>query len=286
MHLSNLINILIVIYSLIFATTLYADSAKPQRIVSLNVCTDQWLLLLADPEQIASITHLSHEEGASYLLAQALKYPTNKGRAEDILPFKPDLVISSDYTSPNTLNLLRQLKIRVETLPIADNWESTLKGIERMANLMGHPERGKQVINDMQQRLKQLPPIPEHKPLIASYEPNGYTVGNESLLGQAIQQAGWQNVAELAGITHYGQLDLETMIQLKPQALIESPYRKNTWSRAELLPQHPALRKTGINPQVIHLPSAMTICAGPWSVTVAERLAQARLQLTTRTLPK
>jgi iron complex transport system substrate-binding protein len=256
-----------------------AASTTPKRIVSLNVCTDQWLLLLADPEQIASITHLSHEEGASYLLEKALKYPINKGRAEDILPFKPDLVISSDYTSPNTLSLLRKLNIRVETLPIADDWASTLAGIEKMAQLVGHPERAKQIINEMQQRLKQLPVITEPKPLIASYEPNGYTVGNQSLLGQATQQAGWQNVAELAGITSYGQLSLEAMIRLKPDALIESPYRKNTWSRAEVLPQHPALRKVGINPLVINLPSAMTICAGPWSVDVAERLAKARLDL-------
>lgn len=251
----------------------------PKRIVSLNVCTDQWLLLLADPEQIASITHLSHEAGASYLLDKALKYPTNKGRAEDILPFKPDLVISSDYTSPNTLSLLRKLNIRVETLPIADNWENTLTSIEKMAQIVGHPERGQTIINEMQQRLKKLPPITEPKPLIASYEPNGYTVGNQSLLGQAIQQAGWQNVAELAGIQNYGQLSLETMIRLKPDALIESPYRENTWSRAEVLPQHPALRKAGINPLVINLPSAMTICAGPWSVEVAERLVTKRIEI-------
>ncbi|WP_020559610.1 ABC transporter substrate-binding protein [Thiofilum flexile] len=273
---------LIVILFITLSHALKADTINPQRIVSLNVCTDQWLLLLADPEQIASITHLSHEEGASYLLAKALKYPTNKGRAEDILPFKPDLVISSAYTSPNTLNLLRQLQIRVETLPIADDWESTLKGIQQMAQLVGHPERGQAVIDEMQQRLKQLPAISDDKPIIASYEPNGYTVGNQSLLGQAIQQAGWQNAAELAGIRQYGQLDLETMIRLHPAAIIESPYRRNTWSRAEALPQHPALRKAGINPQVIQLPSAMTICAGPWSVTVAERLAQARLELSTK----
>ena len=282
MRLQALINIILVIFSISFSSQLMAESVMPKSIVSLNVCTDQWLLLLADPEQIASITHLSHEVGASYLLDQALKYPTNKGRAEDILPFKPDLVMSSDYTSPNTLNLLRKLKIRVETLPIADDWESTLKGIEQIAHLIGHPERGQQVINEMQQRLKQLPPIATYKPLIASYEPNGYTVGNQSLLGQAMQQAGWQNVAELVGINHYGQLSLENMIRLKPDAVIESPYRHNTWSRAEVLPQHPALRHAGINPVVIHLPSAMTICAGPWSVEVAERLAQARLQLLTR----
>jgi iron complex transport system substrate-binding protein len=279
MHFKVLVKLILFSVLVSLNTQTRAASTTPKRIVSLNVCTDQWLLLLADPEQIASITHLSHEEGASYLLEKALKYPINKGRAEDILPFKPDLVISSDYTSPNTLSLLRKLNIRVETLPIADDWESTLAGIEKMAQLVGHPERAKQIINEMQQRLKQLPVITEPKPLIASYEPNGYTVGNQSLLGQAIQQAGWQNVAELAGITNYGQLSLETMIRLKPDALIESPYRKNTWSRAEVLPQHPALRKVGINPLVINLPSAMTICAGPWSVDVAERLAKARLDL-------
>ena len=35
--------------------------AKPQRIVSLNLCTDQLLLQLVEPERIAALTYLSDD---------------------------------------------------------------------------------------------------------------------------------------------------------------------------------------------------------------------------------
>src|SRR3546814_14947848 len=39
--------------------------AAPKRVASLNLCTDQLLLLLAAPEQIVSVTHLSHKQARS-----------------------------------------------------------------------------------------------------------------------------------------------------------------------------------------------------------------------------
>ncbi|MES9929463.1 MAG: hypothetical protein ABW158_15245, partial [Candidatus Thiodiazotropha sp. 6PDIVS] len=44
-----------------------ADAAQPQRVVSLNLCSDQLLLMLADPSQIASVSHLAREETSSFV---------------------------------------------------------------------------------------------------------------------------------------------------------------------------------------------------------------------------
>jgi iron complex transport system substrate-binding protein len=48
-----------------------AAEAAPRRVASLNLCTDE-LLLLARPEQIASVTHLSQQEAETPLWRQAL----------------------------------------------------------------------------------------------------------------------------------------------------------------------------------------------------------------------
>jgi iron complex transport system substrate-binding protein len=47
--------------------------------VSLNLCSDELLLLLAAPEQIASLTHLSGKPEESPLWQQAQGYPANDG---------------------------------------------------------------------------------------------------------------------------------------------------------------------------------------------------------------
>ena len=255
------------------------SASPPQRIVSTNVCADQLLMLLAAPEQIATITHLSREQGASYFYEQAAQYPLNRGQAEDILPFKPDLVIAGEYGSEHTLQLLGKLGIRVERLPIAYQFEDVYANIRRMAEWVGKPERGEQIITDMQARLAKLPPRQENAPIAAVYDPNGYTVGNATLRGQSMQMAGWRNAGELMGISSYGTASLEEMIHIAPAALIESPYTQGTWSRAEALSRHPALRSSGLHPYIIRIPSKLTICEGPWSVDVVEQLHNALSQV-------
>ena len=92
-------------------------------------------------------------------------------------------------------------------------------------------------------------------------------------------RAGWHNVAVDKGIESYGVLALEDMIQLAPQALIESPYSRGTYSRGQMLADHPALRQAGLDPMIISLPSNWTICAGPWLIDVIEQLVDARERL-------
>lgn len=256
-----------------------ADTA-PKRIVSINLCADELLLLLADPEQISALTHLSHDEGASYFQTKALAYPTTTGLAEEVLPFKPDLVIAGEWGGIQTVTLLKKLGLRVETLPLANNMPQVFSNIELMAKLTGHPERGATLVKTMQDYLASLPPADTHAPLAAVYDPNGYTVGPESLRGQSMTLAGWRNAGELAGVRDYGSLDLETMVRLQPEALIDSPYTINTYSRAEALAQHPALRGTRLNPKIISVPSNMTICDGPWIIDTIATLQRERLQLT------
>lgn len=259
-----------------------AHAEPPQRIVSINLCADQLLLLLADPEQISALTHLSHEPAASLFHDKALAYPTTKGLAEEVLPYQPDLVIAGEYGGIHTTTLLTKLGIRVEKLPIAENLDATLSNIRLIATLVGHPERGEAIVTHMQQRLATLSPRPEHPPLAAVYDPNGYSVGINSLRGQAIALAGWRNAGDELGISSYGSLSLESMVRIKPDALIDSPYTLNTYSRAEALSKHPALRGSKLHPHTITLPSNQTICEGPWLVDAIIQLQQERLALQAR----
>lgn len=256
-----------------------ANEPAPKRIVSINLCADELLLLLADPQQISALTHLSHDQGASYFQTKALTYPTTTGLAEEVLPFKPDLVIAGEFGGIQTVNLLKKLGVRVETLPLANNMQQVFSNIELIAQLSGHPERGAAIVQTMQKRLAKLTPAETNPPLAAVYDPNGYTVGPESLRGQSMTLAGWRNAGELAGVRDYGSLSLETMVRLQPEALIDSPYTLNTYSRAEALAQHPALRGTGLHPKIISVPSNMTICDGPWILDTIETLQAQRLNL-------
>ena len=67
--------------------------AKPRRIVSLNMCTDELVLRLANPEAIASVTWLSQDPRNANMAEAARRIPANHGLVEQVLAFRPDLEI-------------------------------------------------------------------------------------------------------------------------------------------------------------------------------------------------
>lgn len=249
------------------------------RVASINVCADQLILALAKPEQILSLTNLSLDPAASVHYDSAQDYPSNKGLVEELLPLKPDLVIAGQYTNSNTLSLLKTTNLRFEILPIPDSLDAVFENITTVARWLGRKAAGEEILASLKARLAALPEAGESPPRAAIYDPNGYTVGRNSMRGQMLELAGWRNVATERGIESYGSLPLETLLKLAPDALISSPYSAGTWSRAQALNSHPALTARGLDSKVINVPSAMTICSGPWTMDVIEELVAARKSL-------
>ena len=257
-------------------TNQLAQEKLPQ-VVSINLCTDQLVMLLAEPEQILALSTLSQEQAGSYFHQQADNFPTVEPIAEQVLPLAPDVVVAGPHTSRYTINLLDELGLQFESMPIASNVDEMLANVERMGELLSQQQKATAIINDVNTRLASIAERvrlldTNNKPTIAVYDPNGYTVGDNTVRGEMIRLAGWQNVATTKGIDTYGVLDLEQLISLRPQALVESPYSEDTYSRGQMLTQHPAIRASGLNPQIIKVPSNQTICSGPWVVDVIQNL--------------
>jgi len=258
---------------------LYAPlSRATPSVASINLCADQLVVLLADSVQIKTLSNLSQQKAGSYYYQQAQAFTVNTGHSEQILPYQPDLVIAGQYSSAHTISLLRETGLRVETLPIANSLEMMVDNIKTVARWLQQDERGAEVISEIRLRLAALQPAQANRPMAAVYDPNGYTVGKNSIRGDIIERAGWQNAASQLGIESYGSLSLEAMLHLQPDALIESPYSPGTYSRAQTLNRHPALRGAGLNPLIITIPSRMTICAGPWTIDVIEELQRQRIR--------
>lgn len=262
---------------LVTGTPAYASA--PVTAASINLCADQLLLLLAQEQQILTLSNLSHREAGSYFYKQARSYPANKANAEKILALNPDVVIVGQYSSAHTVNLLRETGLRVETLAIANNLDTLFSNILNVAGWIGRHDAGEDIVRQLKARVAELQAPTTDGPVAAVYDPNGYTSGANSLRGQMMELAGWQNAASSAGIDSYGKLTLEQIIHLEPDALIESPYSPGTYSRAQVMSKHPALLSAGLKPHIINIPSRMTVCAGPWTIDVIERLQAERLRL-------
>jgi iron complex transport system substrate-binding protein len=84
---------------------------RPERIVSLNMCTDQLVLALADPDQIVGLSRFAGNERMSYAAGQAAAYPQLPAAAEAVIALEPDLVLAGSFTNRAAKDMLPVLTI-------------------------------------------------------------------------------------------------------------------------------------------------------------------------------
>ncbi len=267
----------LLLWAMLLSGTASALAAQPPgRIVSINLCTDQLLLMLSPPERIASVTALALEPESSYMATEARQHATNNGLAEEVLSRKPDLILASNHSNPATVALLKRLGYRVETISLANDIAGIRDNIRQVAELIGETERGEQIIQQMDRRLDTVArrfQSAERKALF--YQPRGYTSGSGTLQDEALRLAGWRNVAAESGIQGYGVIEMERLLHARPEQIFTSTYAPGTQSVAQRNLSHPALaRITGGRPSK-EIAFRYWICGGPMIADAVELLATA-----------
>ena len=74
----------------------------PRRIASFNVCADQLVVALADPDQIVALSPNARDPAISVVTEKASRYPLLGRTAEAMVPLKPDLVLVGPWDRPLT----------------------------------------------------------------------------------------------------------------------------------------------------------------------------------------
>lgn len=255
--------------------SLQANSAE--RIVSINLCTDQLLYLLADREQILSVSYLSADRNYSYLADEMKTFPLNHADVEEIIPLKPDLVLAGTYTNTHTVHFLRSLGFRVEQVAIPWDMAHIEEGIQAVGELLNRQERAQAIINNMRQRRKMAEArvAGKNRPLAVILAPNGFTHGKGSMKGELLGMAGYRNLAAEAGIVRNGNISLETLVQAQPDYLIIEDAANNQNSLAQRLLQHPALKEGLPNARRIAVHPNLWTCGGPSMIDALEILVDA-----------
>jgi iron complex transport system substrate-binding protein len=265
----------------------FADTtahAGPQRIVSLNLCADELVLRIAAPGTVKSITWLARDASLSNVADLAQHVGINKGSAEEIVPMQPDLVIAGAYTTRMTTALLKRLDIPLLELGVANSIDQALGQIELVAAALGRSEQGAELIGHITSRMAALPAAPAvaEQPLAAIYQPNGFTIGQGSLVDDLMRRAGVRNLAVERHIDHYGSLPLESLLRAQPDFLIMNTADDQTPAMAYEILRHPALLRSYQAARVINIPSAWWSCPGPRLVDAVQRLQQAAQQFGSR----
>jgi iron complex transport system substrate-binding protein len=253
-----------------------AADARPQRIVSTNVCADQLVLLLADPDDIASVSSLAVDAEVSNLADQARGHTLNHARAEEIIRLAPDLVVGDVQTGRHANALARSIGVPVHLV----DWPTSLGDVERIIRelgaVIGQDARAAKVVAAMKARMG---PRRTQKVTALVYEANGLTTGKGTLSDDVLSHAGFRNIAGRLTGNAYGALPLEAVVANPPRLLVMDESYAASSSRAQALLRHPALASLARTTAVHRMPSRLWLCPGPWVADAVAGLAARRDEL-------
>ena len=254
------------------------------RVVSLNLCTDLQLLLLADPEQIVSLTWLARDPRSSPLAGAAQRFAFNRGQAEDVLPFAPDVVLAGTYSTRFTVDLLRRQGVRVVEFAPVTSLDDVAQTTLRMGAILGQETRAQRLVAEFHESLNQTAGVwakhsgdrgPRNRAVLLGA--GGFTGGADSLAGNVLTHLGLVDAARRYGAKSWGRVGLEELLRLHPDILVittGSDASREPSMAIEIL-NHPALHDRALGMRRILTPTTYWSCGTPLVARAAATLAAA-----------
>ena len=212
-----------VLLVLLLALPALFGAGSPQRVVSQTVGTDDLLMAIAGPGQIAALSHLGRDARYSPSVAAAMRFPClRNGEAEDILRFRPDLVLVASYTQAETVALLRRAKVPMLTVDRFDSLEDLFANARRIGQALGRQERAEQLIREWQGRVRALAArLQGRKPvrvLAVGFYP--FTAGSGTTFQDLCDHAGAVNVAAEQGLKGHAPTPNEKILRWQVDVLV------------------------------------------------------------------
>jgi iron complex transport system substrate-binding protein len=240
-----------------------ALAAGPPRIASMNVCTDQLLIPLADPEQILGLSRFARDAWQSFWADDARRYPILSGGAEDVLVLDPDIVVASLFDKRSTRELLKAQGLRLAEFSVPRNLDEVKAQIHRMGEIVQHADRAATEIARLDAAVASARrAVTDRHYSVLPLSRRGWVSGNDSLVGSLLSETGLFNAAGDLGVGPGGYASLEAIVSLKPDFLLVSEAGDHAEDDGRAFLLHPALEHFYPPEKRIVIPERLTVCGG------------------------
>ncbi len=199
----------------------------PQRIVSLAPSTTEIAFALGLGGRVAAVDNHSDYPAEAKALPHFQTYPLN---FEQVVSFKPDLVLAGSITSQEEIKKMEDLKLTVLVVGVSSaNFDTVFSDIALVGKATGTSAQASQVTDAMKQKLnavkskvanaKSRPRV--YWELDATDPGKPFTPGPGSFIDDLITLAGGTNVAANAKST-WAQVNTEEILAANPEVIIMS----------------------------------------------------------------
>ena len=241
-----------------FASLLTASAV---RAASLNMCGDEYLLLLARRQEIASVSRLSRDPADSSLWRLGRRFPGNRGDLESALKTQPNLLITMGGGGRATRMIAQRMGLKTLDLPFPMTIGDVAANMDRVAIALGQPSRSGQ----WKRRLARLRAVKQPSRDAIFLGAGGNSVGAQSVEAEWMGLAGLRQ-RPLPG----GRATLEQLATNPPSVLLRSAYRRTERSLGQTWLDHPLARPA--KSRIVTIDGRPWTCAGPLMLGEVEKL--------------
>ena len=205
---------------------------KPKRIVTATKGTDTIVLGLVKPDKMVACDRNLDDPNSSNMLELVKEIPNrvHLPKLEELLVLQPDLVIAVDWGNLDYVQSLRDMGINVVVVRGAKNLSDVKENITLISAALGEPEKGQQLISQMEARLNALkekvdrlvPRDQRQRAVLISRV--AYYGGKGCIYDDACQWAGVINGLAEAGLHRGTNLTKEMIIKIDPDVLFLPSY--------------------------------------------------------------
>lgn len=228
--------------------------ASPRRVASLNMCTDELLLTLADPRQILSVNYLSHLPQETPLWKVARRYRKNDRSLLSIAGLKPDLVLTMGGGAQDRVRIAQRLGIRILDLPYPQRLSDMEASIRQVGEALGRQDASRRVLAQIQTLKRQAP--------LRTIDTVWLGGGGRSVPARGLD-ADWMRLAGLRQRPLTGdRISLEQLLAAPPAILLRSNYRQGQYSGEQRWLSHPLARNVRRS-RTITTDGRLWTCKGP-----------------------
>jgi iron complex transport system substrate-binding protein len=238
-----------------------AQSTHLPKVVSLDYCADQYVLALADAEQIGAVTPDADDTHSFYRdLARDLK--KMKPTAENVLAMRPDVAVRTWGGDNRLLRFLQRADIEVVTAEFGSDPEVVARNLELFGMALGQSQTANEAVVELRRKLSTSQQ--DWTGLTALYvTPGGVTGGKDTFVDEIIKQVGLSTIADELGLQGWQPIPLEAIVSSPPDIVIASFYdhksaTASNWSVA----RHARIRKMLSTTPTIYVPGRYLSCNG------------------------
>lgn len=251
-----------------------AAQSPPKRVASLNLSSDEVLVEILPLDRLVSVTRWVDEPGTSNILGRipASVYRFRKVDMERLVALSPDLVVVSEYTDADFLDLVARSRMRYHRMRGLDSLSGVRAAILDLGRAVGEEQAAQRLVarydatlHDLERRIAGA-----KKPRVL-YWTSGMTAGEGTAIGALIEGAGGINVGRELGVQGIAPPGVERAFVADPDLVLVG-----AWPRAvEGLKEQPLLSQLRAvrEDRIIVMPNELLVALSQYTADACWYLA-------------